>query len=139
MIRNQTAITVFLKTEKPDAAVIGPGSGLVKIVEKPLYRICRNHFPGSCYMIIAMVNDPCQFRHCNRLMQLQQCVLNKDPILTAGKQCIHKKILLCYLCYQIIAKKLGKNFPKPDPIFYSCLLLFRFSLTPHKKHFFQIF
>ena len=37
MIRDQTAVTVFLKTEKPDAAVIGSGSGLVKIIEKTLY------------------------------------------------------------------------------------------------------
>lgn len=71
MIRDQTAVTVFLKAEKPDAAVIGSGSGLVKIIEKTLYRIWGNHFLRGRYMIIPAVNDPGQFRHCNRRMQLQ--------------------------------------------------------------------
>ena len=48
-----------------------PGSSLVKIIEKTLYRIWGNHFLRGRYMIIPAVNDPGQFRHCNRRMQLQ--------------------------------------------------------------------
>ena len=56
MIRDQTTVTVFLKTEKPDAAVIGSGSGLLKIIEKTLYRIWGNHFLRGRYMIIPAMN-----------------------------------------------------------------------------------